>query len=252
MYRRILYIAALTFTALLATDYSASAQTYTIKGMVYDSSHNYPLESVTVLSTSGKGTVTNADGFYQIEVTEKDSIWFSYLNKPTIKFPVLKIMNPLSFDISLQVNVPTLKEVKIRPRYYRQDSIQNRVDYAKIFNYKKPTLRPSINGMGVGFDLDELINIFRFKRNRSLASFQRRLLIEEQDKFIGHRFNKALVRRLTLLESPELDSFMLLFRPSLVFTQTAGDYEFQYYIKTAFFRFKNGLPPLELMKPAEE
>ena len=70
--------------------------------------------------------------------------------------------------------------------------------------------------MGVGFDLDELINMFRFKRNRSLASFQRRLLLEEQDKFVEHRFNKALVRRLTLLESPELDSFMLLFRPSLI------------------------------------
>jgi hypothetical protein len=251
VYRRILYISALICTVFLATEYSACAQTYTVKGMVYDSSHNYPLESVTVLSTSGKGTVTNADGFYQIEVTEKDSIWFSYLNKPTIKFPVLKMVNPMGFDISLQVNVPTLKEVKIRPRYYRQDSIQNRLDYAKIFNYKKPTIRPSINGMGVGFDLDELINMFRFKRNRSLASFQRRLLLEEQDKFVEHRFNKALVRRLTLLESPELDSFMLLYRPSLLFTQSAGDYEFQYYIKTAFFRFKNGLPPETAFKQEE-
>ncbi len=237
---------------LLATDFSASAQTYTVKGVVYDSSRNYPLEAVTVLSTSGKGTLTNADGYYQIEVTEKDSIWFSYLNKPTIKFPVLKIVNPLGFDISLLVNVPVLKEVKIRPRYYRQDSIQNRLDYAKIFNYKKPTIRPSISGMGVGFDLDELINIFRFKRNRSLASFQRRLLLEEQEKYIEHRFNKALVRRLTLLESPELDSFMLLYRPSLIFTQTTSDYEFQYYIKSAFFRFKKGLPPSPAIKEEEQ
>lgn len=252
MSRRILYITALLITVLLATDYSASAQTYTVKGVVYDSSRNYPLESVTVLSTSGKGTITNADGYYQIEVTEKDSIWFSYLEKPTVKFPVIKIVNPLGFDISILVNVPTLKEVKIKPRYYRQDSIQNRLDYAKIFNYKKPSISPSINGMGVGFDLDEIINIFRFKRNRSLASFQRRLLIEEQERFVEHRFNKALVRRLTLLESPELDSFMLLFRPSLLFTQTAGDYEFQYYIKTAFFRFKNGLPPATVLKQEEE
>jgi hypothetical protein len=239
-------------TGLLAADFSALGQIYTVRGMVYDSSRNYPLEAVSVLSSSGKGTVTNAEGFYQIEVTEKDSIWFSYLNKPTIKFPVLKIVNPMNFDISLLVNVPTLKEVKIRPKIYKQDSIQNRIDYAKIFNYQKPKLRPSITGMGVGFDLDELINMFRFKRNRSLASFQRRLLLEEQDKFVEHRFNKALVRRLTLLESPELDSFMLLFRPSLLFTQTAGDYEFQYYIKTAFTRFKKGLPPVEAIKQEEE
>jgi plasmid maintenance system killer protein len=220
--------------------------------MVYDSSRNYPLEAVSVLSTSGKGTVTNADGFYEIEVTEKDSIWFSYLNKPTVKFPVLKIVNTMSFDISLHVNVPVLREVKIRPRNYRQDSIQNRIDYAKVFNYQKPKLKPSVTSSGVGFDLDEIINMFRFRRNRSMASFQQRLLMEEEDKYIDYRFNKALVRRLTLLESPELDSFMQLYRPSYTFTKMAGDYEFQYYIKTAFFRFKKGLLPEALLKQEEQ
>jgi plasmid maintenance system killer protein len=252
LHRRLLYITAFIITALLVADFSATAQNYAIRGVVYDSSRNYPLEAVSVLSTSGRGTVTNADGHYQIEVTEKDSIWFSYLNKPTIKFPVLKIMNPLGFDISLQVNVPTLKEVKIRPRNYKQDSIQNRIDYAKVFNYQKPKIKPTMNGMGVGFDLDEIINMFRFKRNRSLASFQRRLLLDEQDKYIDHRFNKALVRRLTLLESPELDSFMRLYRPSHTFTKMAGEYEFQYYIKTAFFRFKKGLRPPSAIKEEEE
>ncbi|MCY7309382.1 MAG: carboxypeptidase-like regulatory domain-containing protein [Chitinophagaceae bacterium] len=249
---RFLYITAFIITALLVAGFSATAQTYTIRGAVYDSSRNYPLEAVSVLSSSGKGTVTNADGVYKIEVTEKDSIWFSYLNKPTKKFAVLKIANPLGFDISLQVNVPTLKEVKIRPRNYKQDSVQNRVDYAKIFNYQKPKIKPTMNGMGVGFDLDEIINMFRFKRNRSLASFQRRLLLEEEDKFIAHRFNKALVRRLTLLESPELDSFMLLYRPSHTFTKMAGDYEFLYYIKTAFFRFKKGFRPMPAIKEEDE
>ena len=241
--RRFFFIAAFIITVLLVIDYSATAQMYTVRGMVYDSSRNYPLEAVSVLSTSGKGTITNAEGYYEIQVTEKDSIWFSYLNKPTIKFPVLKIITPLSFDISLQVNVPTLKEVRIRPKNYKQDSIQNRVDYAKIFNYQKPKLKPTIQGMGVGFDLDEIINMFRFKRNRSMASFQKRLLLDEEDKYIDHRFNKALVRRLTFLESPELDSFMRLYRPSFTFTKMAGDYDFQYYIKVAFSRYKRGVLP---------
>ena len=251
MRHRFYYITSFIITVLLLADLSAPAQTYIVRGMVYDSSRNYPLEAVSVLSTSGKGTVTNAEGYYEIEVIEKDSIWFSYLNKPTIKFPVLKIGNPLGFDISLHVNVPTLKEVKIRPKNYKQDSIQNRADYAKIFNYQKPKLTPSMTGMGVGFDLDEIINMFRFRRNRSLASFQKRLLLDEQDRFIDHRFNKALVRRLTLLQSPELDSFMRLYRPSFTFTKMAGDYEFQYYIKTAFFRFKKGLRPAELKEEEE-
>ncbi len=246
------YITSLIALFFLALAPSAGAQNYTIRGMVYDSSRNYPLEAVSVLSTSGKGTITNSDGRYEIEVTEKDSIWFSYLNKPTIKFPVMKIANPMGFDVSLHVSIPTLKEVKIRPKNYKQDSTQNRIDYARIFNYEKPKLKPSIIGSGVGFDLDEIINMFRFKRNRSIASFQRRLLLEEQDKFIDHRFNKALVRRLTLLEGAELDSFMRLYRPSHTFTKMAGDYEFQYYIKTAYFRFKRGMLPEAILKEEEE
>ena len=184
-------------------------------------------------------------GEYEIEVAEKDSIWFSYLNKPTMKFPVLKIATPFSFDISIQVNVPVLKEVKIRPRNYRQDSIQNREDYAKIFNYKKPRLSvvtPQY-GAGAGFDVNEIINAFRFKRNRSIQSFQKRLLAQEQEKFVDHRFSKALVRRLTAFPDSTLENFMRLYRPSYLFSSLAGDYDFQKYIKDAAERFKRGLPP---------
>lgn len=221
---------------------------------MYDSSRNNPLQSVSVLSTSGGGTVTNADGVYEIMVNETDSIWFSYLNKPTMKFPIAKIVNTLQFDISLQVNVPTLKEVRIRPKNYKFDSTQNRIDYAKIFNYQKPGLKTTTPqyGAAAGFDVNEIINMFRFKRNRSMASFQKRLLLEEQDKFIDHRFSKALVRRLTLLSGNELDSFMRVFRPSFMFTKFAGDYDFQLFIKESFDRYKKGLRPFLFLKDEEE
>ena len=220
---------------------------------MYDSTRNYPVELVTVLSTSGRGTVTNANGEYEIEVSEKDSIWFSYLNKPTVKFPVLKILNPLRFDISLQINIPVLKEVKIRPRNYRQDSLQNREDYAKIFNYRKPGLSAVTPqyGAAAGFDLDEIINVFRFKRNRALQSFQNRLIVQEQDKFIDHRFNKGLVRRLTSLADQALDSFMQIYRPTYEFALLTGEYEFQKWIKDSGVRFKKGLPPESMWREEE-
>ena len=249
---RYLYIFLLLASFLFGLSPDIDAQLYKIRGTVYDSSRNYALEAVSVLTTSGRGTITGADGYYEIEVQESDSIWFSYLGKPTVKYPVLKIASPLAFDISILVNIPTLKEVKIRPRIYKLDSIQNRLVYAKGFNYQKPKLKPNITSSGVGFDLDEIINMFRFRRNRSMASFQRRLLLDEEDKFIDHRFNKALVRRLTLLDGAELDSFMLLYRPSYTFTKIAGEYEFQYYIKTAFFRYRNGIIPDAILNKDEE
>jgi hypothetical protein len=228
---------------------------YKVRGTVYDSTRNYPLELVSVLTTSGRGTITNKEGQYEVEVSEKDSIWFSYLNKPTVKFPVLKIANPFGFDISLKVSVPELREVRIAPRNYREDSIQNRKDYAKIFDYRKGyhfnTVTPTY-GAAAGFDLDAIINAFRFRRNRQLLSFQKRLLQQEQDKFIEHRFNKALVRRLTGLTEPALDSFMLVFRPPYFFAVGSGDYDFQKYIKDSYERYKKGQGPLQLFIEEEE
>ena len=254
MLRSILYIALFIAGYFLLTASPASAQLYKIRGTVYDSSRNFPMEAVSVLTTSGSGTMTNSDGRYEIDVIEKDSIWFSYLNKPTMKFPVLKIINHFEFDISIQVSVPVLKEVKVLPRNYKLDSIQNRIDYAKIFNYEKPKLKPVAPqyGVGMGFDLNEIINMFRFRRNRSMAAFKERLLQQERDKAVDHRFNKALVKRLTLLDSTRLDSFMRTFRPSYLFTQVSSDYEFQEYIKIALYRFKRGLPPDPMMKIEEE
>lgn len=252
MQKRILHIFFLLFILVCCRVTTGFSQ-YKIRGTVYDSTRNYPLELVSVMTSSGRGTVTNMNGEYEIEVTEKDSIWFSYLNKPTMKFPVLKIVNPFAFDISLRVNITELKEVKVRPRNYREDSIRNREDYAKVFNYQRPglsTVTPTY-GAAAGFDLNELINVFRFRRNRNMLAFQKRLLQQEQDKFIDHRFSKALVRRLTALDGNELDSFMRVFRPPYFFTLGAGDYDFQKYIKDSYDRYQRGWPPL-ILKPEDE
>jgi hypothetical protein len=214
---------------------------FKIKGTVYDSSRLYPLQSVTVLSTGGKGVFTDSNGNYEINVSEKDSIWFSYLGKPTVKYPVLKMNDPLHFDISLHIHVTVLKGVTVMPRNYRLDSIQNRLDYAKVFDFEKPKLRPTMGGgaggVGVGFDLDEIIRMFQFRKNKNMLRFQERLLEQERDKFIDHRFNKQLVRRLTNLTDEKLDSFMVLYRPSYQFTLVTSDYEFQSYIKICYEQF---------------
>ena len=220
---------------------SVSGQ-YKVKGTVYDSSRLYPLEAVTVLSTSGKGALTDVNGDYEINVGEKDSIWFSYLGKPTVKYPVLKMTDPLHFDISLRINVTVLKNVTVRPRNYRLDSLQNRLDYAKVFDYKRPGLKTSMRSdygdVGVGFDLDEIIRMFQFRKNRNMTMFQERLIEQEHDKFIDHRFNKLLVRRLTNLSNEQLDTFMVRYRPTYQFTARASDYEFQAYIKKCSEEFK--------------
>ena len=215
----------------------AKSQYFKLRGIVYDSTRSYPIASVSVLTTSGKGTVTDANGRYEIEAKETDSVWFSYLNKPTVKYPVGKIFDASRFDIAIHINIPTLKEVIVRQRNYKLDSLQNRLDYAKAFDWQKPKLKANMSadmGAAIGFDLDEIIRMFQFRKNKSAASFKERLLNEEREKFIDHRFSKALVLRLTGLIGNERDSFMVRCRPSYEFCLLAGEYDFQLYIKQCY------------------
>lgn len=208
---------------------------------MYDSSRRYAMPYVTVQSTAGKIAVSDPNGNYEISVSEKDSIWFSYLNKPTKKYPVSTIKTPLQFDISLHVPVDVLKEVKVKTRDYKQDSIQNRIDYAKAFNWEKPKIKATLGsgpGAAVGFDLDEIIRMFQFRKNRNWASFQKRLEEEEKEKFVDYRFNKALVLRLTGLNGAARDSFMIRCRPSYEFCVTTSDYQFQLFIKNCYEEYK--------------
>jgi len=225
---------------VLLADQSLKAQVI-IKGRVYDMSKTIPLPSVSVLSSEGMGTVTDSLGYYTILVNETDSIWFSYLNKPTPKFAVAAINKFNGFDISLHVPVTELREVKVVPRNYKRDSIQNRLDYAKAFDFHKPGIslsNPSSGSFGVGLDLDAFINMFNFRKNRRMAHFQQRLIKEEQDKFIDHRFTKPLVRKITGLTGATQEDFMKKYRPSLEFTSTATDYEFAEYIKLAWQEYE--------------
>ena len=237
LYIRLAYFFGL-LVLLLAQEKAASQ--IKINGTVYDMTRRQPLSGVSVQSTSGGGTATDSNGVYSITVKPGDSIWFSYLNKPTAKFPVATIALPNGFDVSLKVPVSELKEVRVAPRDYKQDSIQNRLNYAKAFEFQKPGFRlssPPSSGFGVGFDLDELINMFNFKKNRRMLAFQKRLIQEEQDKAVDHRFTKVWVKKITHLTDPMLSDFMKRYRPSYDFTMGTSDYEFAEYIKLAYLEY---------------
>jgi hypothetical protein len=228
---------------------AASAQ-HLLQGTVFDSSRSYTVESVMVYTSAGRTAITQKEGTYKVEVSDRDSVWFVFLGKPTMKYPVKTIRDLEHFDISLRVsargnNYRLLQEVIVRGRNYRLDSLQNRKDYAKVFNFHRPNLSSmtSMGPGGAGIDVNELIRLFQFRRNRSMAHFQARIQQQEIDRFIDYRFNKALIRRLTALEGADLDAFAERFRPSLEFTEGSSDYDFQAYIKLCFEAWRTGKIP---------
>lgn len=216
---------------------------YTLNGVVFDSSRINFVEGVLVLSTSGHTAHTDSMGRYSIPVAESDSVSFIFRNKPTQKFPVKGIPDFQHFDISLRVNVKskysTMKEVVVHSKTYRQDSIENRQTYADIFNYRKPHFETGTSPDGVaGLDVDEIINMFRFRRNKRIKAFQERLEMQEQEKYIDYRFSRTLVKRITALDSAHLDTFMLRYRPQYRFVSNASDAVLDQYILNCWYQYQ--------------
>ena len=218
-----------------------------VSGIVYDSTKLIPLKDVVIQAGPGNTALSDSNGRYTIVTSEKDSLTFIYRNKPTAKFTVKQIENTGNFEISLHVRVTEkfklLKEVKIYSKNYRLDSLQNREQYARIFKYQRPGISPTTDSYtgAVGMDLNELINIFRFRRNKQLKKMQVRLLEQEKDNYINYRFNKTTVRRITKLQGKELDMFIKAYRPTFEFTENSSLVQFYQYIIDASYQFKKEL-----------
>lgn len=216
----------------------------TISGTVFDSSRINYVPGVKVINNAGQFTITDSLGNYTIAIAEKDSLAFVFNGKSTIKFAVHNVNDPRHVDITLHVpykgKYKVMKEVVVHTKSYREDSIENREAYKKIFDYQKPTLSTSVNTAtgGVGADVNEIINIFRFRRNKMMQKFQLRLEEQEQEKYINYRFSKTVVKRITRLEGEQLSLFMLRYRPTYEFASNADELTFNQYVLNCYYNFK--------------
>jgi len=202
-----------------------------IQGTVRNQSEGSPLPGVSVLTVSGKGVATDSLGHYSLRLDKTDSIYFSWLGKATARFAVKDIPPDEPFDIELEdVNVRSMPAYSVTGREYYQDSIRTREEYQKIFGYESKS-GPSgtgINGgqgVGVGLDIDNILNP---KANNRALALQQRLEEEERDKYIDHRFNRTLVKKITGFQSPALDDFMHMYRPTWNELHSF-ETEYQYY-----------------------
>ncbi len=237
---------------MLAISGSISGQVR-VSGRVYDMSQSVPLPSVSVMSTAGTGTVTDSTGRYMIIAGQNDSIWFSYLGKSTPKYAIQTIGNIHNFEVSVHVHVTELPKIVIQPRSYRRDSIQNRIDYADAFNFRKPGIGSTYTPGGpAGLDINQFIEMFQFRRNKRMAGFRERLEMEEMDKYIEHRFSRALVVKLTGIRGTELDSFMVRYKPDVVFIMYATEYELYSYIKECHVNYVRWKQVMGQLRKEEE
>jgi hypothetical protein len=230
--------------------HASFSQKLVVKGMVADKSKINAVKGVTVTSTSGKKTVTDSLGRYSIETGLRDSLFFTYKNKPTEKFPVKKITNTDEFNISILINVEgaikMLEEVVVVSKSYKQDSVENRERYARFFEPKQSEGIRMYDGTA-GIDMQSIYSIFQFKKRKREKQFRNYLVMKEEEKYIDYRFSRKYVQRLTKLTTPHLDTFMVWYKPTYNFLNSLNEIDLNYYIINANTYYRNmfGLKPEE-------
>lgn len=203
-------------TGLLLSGNNLFAQVI-VSGTVFDGSMINGLQEVDVISGNGGHAVTDSLGHYHIRLSEKDSLYFSYLGKRTPWFPVRDMQNPDVFDVSMYgVESVSITPLYIQPNSYHLDSLENREEYKELFDYEGGNYLSGAKtrgrGLGVGLNFDMLLTGRNIERSRE--STQRYMIEDEHQKYIDHRFTRSLVEHLTGLTSPALDTFMKMYRPS--------------------------------------
>lgn len=232
-----LLLRTLLIIILVLTGSIASAQQIRVYGTVYDRTGRFGMPSVSVMNSAGGGTITDSLGRYSLKMDKADSISFSYQGKATMKIPVTEIPPNRPFDSKIHVDVTTLPTVVVEEkiRSYQADSIANRMEYQKVFNFHTDYI--TTGSTVVGLNLDALLTM---RKNRRMDKFRNELEELERQKYIDHRFNRALVKKLTGLDSTALNSFMERYRPTyeLLFTFDT-EYDYFRYIKDLGRYFKH-------------
>ena len=212
-----------------------------------DKTTKQPLNGALVSLGKSK-TFTNKFGQFELAAPSlTDSlkiIHFAYR-----AYAVLLNKGTTTLLIELEPAVIYLNAVTVHgDRDFKKDSIANRIAFTKQFNYKGPTLKNAFTGnrnkqSGDLISLNPLLLIAALtKKSTPEYKFNKVLVRDEQAEYVGRKFNRGIVSRITGLKGDTLSAFLSAYRPTYSFAKIATAYDMEIYIRDSFKAFKkNGI-----------
>ncbi len=197
-----------------------------------------------MVTTGSLRTFTNVTGGFEITLPQAyDSlkiVHFAYkpyalaINKGT-KIPT----------VELEPKVISLKAVTVHgDRDFKKDSIENRLAYAKQFDYTGPRVIDAFKGSSNGqpfefISVNPLVLIAALTKKSSPGyKFKKMLISDEHQQYVDEHFNKGIVSRVTGLKGDTLSAFLTQYRPAYEFAKKSTDYDMEVYIKQSLEKFK--------------
>jgi hypothetical protein len=226
---------------LLMLCFCLNSYAQTITGIVVDKASKQPINNALVNCGRAK-TYTNTLGMFEIPADNTtDSLRITHFGYKT--FMVLHKSTTV-LRIEMESAAINLDAVTIHAtRSFKQDSIDNRLTYARQFNYRAPKLTDAFStdakqpGELLSINLLTVVDLLT-KKSTPQYKFNKTLLNDEHETYIDHKFNRGNVSRITGLKGDTLSTFLVQYRPTFQLAQKYTDYDMEVYIKSNFEKFK--------------
>lgn len=194
-----------------------------MKGVVYDLKTNKPLPNVNITNTYTEiGMTTDSTGQFFIEVEKGHLVEFTRLSYKIARVRIENLTIPF-YRIGMHEGAFELQNVDITGNNYKTDSIEKRETYKWAINHYK------LEGLEVIQHPFDALS----KRNRQIWAFQKRYDYFEKEKFVDYVFNAKLIKKLTSVDSTQMEDFRRYYRPTYDQIKGWTEYEFMEYIKNS-------------------
>ncbi|MEE1945759.1 hypothetical protein VRU48_11625 [Pedobacter sp. KR3-3] len=205
-----------------------------LKGEVFAQPSRKPINQAEIINLNTKEqAISNAKGEFVIKAALNDLLVFK---SPGYRPDTLLLINlkPLRRYLALEIN--TLNTVFVKGMSLREQYAQdiNRGEAIKLKQGRGLLFYPSA---------------YFSREGRNARRFKRMLKQEELELPIDRRFNAKTVTAILPIRQPELDAFLVMYRPSLKFVRRADVEDFKSYLLDSYRKFKQ-LPPEKRILPS--
>lgn len=229
---------------------SANAQDKPLEGIVFDKFTKARLTRVNIYNPRlQQASYNNSRAEFTINAKKGDIIIAALAGYKTDTF---KVANQTLVLFFLQRLAITLPQVTVKDSVLSAKAKYEKVkkDFYTMYRLGNNSDVFSIGPNGAGLSIDALWSAFS-AQGRNARKLEAVIERDYQNQVIDQRFNAQIVSKQTGLTGEKLLRFLITYRPSYFFTQTANRYDFLNYIKMAHNRFKTNpyYDDFSLLKP---
>lgn len=208
--------------------YTTSLSAQNLKGTVYELNGNQGVSQVEVTNLrTAQSVYTDEKGDFTISTNKDDLLSFSY---PGYRIDTVMITD---FDFK-RVYLTPLENMNILTEVEIQGMSDQRL--AEEIKKAKGESRAvsTIHSGGIAISPSRLFG----KSAKDARKRYELLILEQQNRLILKKFNPILITSLTPLKGRDLDLFMVKYKPSYSFVNSADDEQLNLYIMDSYKKYK--------------